>query len=115
MKGISINGSKLHEINMPLVPYNCGTLAYLRYPKNRINFQYSKDEAKLTVPTCLALEMYRVGVLPQDEKETFPICVSGKSIGLYRVVKFLYPNDHSDVVIITLLKVKSANKANSHG
>jgi hypothetical protein len=102
VKGISINGLKLHDINMPLVPYKCGVVATLRYPKERIDFEYSKGEAKLTVPTRLGVEMYRIGVLPQDENQTFPICISGKSIGSYRVVNFLYPNDHSDFVIITL-------------
>jgi len=102
MKGISINGSKLHDINMPLVPYSCGVVASLCYPKERIYFEDSKGEAKLTVPTRLAVEMYRIGILPQDENQAFPICISGKSIGSYRVVNFLYPNDHSDVVIIRL-------------
>ena len=101
MKGISINGSKLHDINMPLAPYSCGVVASLRYPKERMDFECSEGIAKLTVPTRLALEMYRTGVLPQDENQIFSICISGKSIGSYRVVKFLYPNDQSDVVVIT--------------
>ncbi len=102
MKGISINGSKLHDINMPLEPYNCGVIASLRYPKERMDFERSEDgSVKLTVPTPLVLEMYRTGVLPQDENQIFPICISGKSIGAYRVEKLLYSNDHSDVVIIT--------------
>ncbi len=102
MKGISINGSKLHDINMPLIPYSCGVVASLRYPKERIDFECSEDgNVKLTVPTRLVLEMYRTGVLPQDKNQIFPICISGKSIGAYRVVNFLYSNDHSDVVIIT--------------
>lgn len=101
MKGISINGSKLHDISMPLVPYSCGVVTSLRYPKERIKFEYQEGTVKLTVPSRLALEMYRTGVLPQDENQIFPICISGKSIGLYRVVKLLYSNDHSDVVIIT--------------
>jgi hypothetical protein len=102
VKGISINGAKLHDINMPLAPYNCGVLASLRYPKERIGFELSKDKVKLTVPTRLALEMYRIGVLPQNENQTFPVAISGKSKDLYKVVDFLYPNDHSDVVIIIL-------------
>ena len=67
-----------------------------------MDLECSEDgNVKLTVPTRLVLEMYRTGVLPQDENQIFPICISGKSIGAYRVVKFLYSNDHSDVVIIT--------------
>jgi hypothetical protein len=56
MKGISINGKKLHEIMMPLVPYeNCNSIASLRYPKQRIEFELYDDLLKLTVPSKLAL------------------------------------------------------------
>ena len=105
MKGISINGKKLHEIMMPLVPYeNCSSIASLRYPKQRIQFELNDELLKLTVPSKLALEMYRVGILPQDETLDFPVSVSGESIGNYKVVKFLYPNtvSHDDIVFITL-------------
>ena len=105
MKGISINGKKLHEIKMPLVPYeNCNSVVSLCYPKQRIEFELYDDLLKLTVPSKLALEMYRVGVLPQDESLDYPVSVSGKSIGNYKVVKFLYPNTiaHDDVVFITM-------------
>jgi hypothetical protein len=105
MEGISINGKKLHEIMMPLVPYeNCNSIASLRYPKQRIKFEFHDDLLKLTVPSKLALEMYRVGILPQDETLDFPVSVSGESIGNYKVVKFLYPNSiaHDDIVFITL-------------
>ncbi len=105
MKGISINGIKLHEIMMPLVPYdNCNSVVSQRYPKNRIEFTPCQELLKLTVPSKLALEMYRVGVLPQDESQVFPVSVSGKSIGNFKVVGFLYPNSsrYDDIVFITL-------------
>lgn len=105
MKGISINGKKLHEIMMPLVPYeNCNSVVSQSYPKQRIDFEYYDDQLKLTVPSKLALEMYRVGILPQDESLDFPVSVSGKSIRNYKVVKFLYPNRgaHDDIVFITM-------------
>ena len=105
MKGISINGKKLHEIRMPVVPYeNCNSMVLQSYPKQRIKFELHDELLKLTVPALLALEMYRVGVLPQDESLDFPVSVSGKSIGNYKVVKFLYPNAiaHDDVVFITM-------------
>ena len=105
MKGISINGKKLHEIRMPVVPYeNSNSIVLQSYPKQRIKFELCDDLLKLTVPSTLALEMYRVGVLPQDESQDFPVHVSGKSIGNYKVVKFLYPNAiaHDDIVFITM-------------
>ena len=105
MKGISINGKKLHEIRMPVVPYeNCNSIVLQGYPKQRIKFELHDDQLKLTVPALLALEMYRIGILPQDESQDFPVSVSGKSIGNYKIVKFLYPNAiaHDDVVFITM-------------
>ena len=105
MKGISINGKKLHEIMMPVVPYeNCNSIVSQCYPKQRIKFDIYDDQLKLTVSSTLALEMYRVGVLPQDESLAFPVSVSGKSIGNYKVVKFMYPNSiaYDDIVFITL-------------
>jgi len=105
MEGISINGKKLHEIMMPLVPYkNCNSVVSQCYPKQRIELKLYDELLKLTVPSKLALEMYRVGILPQDESLDFPVSVGGKSIGNYKVVKFLYPNSsaHDDIVFITL-------------
>ena len=105
MKGISINGKKLHEIMMPVVPYeNCNSIVSQGYPKQRIKFELYDEVLNLTVPSTLALEMYRVGVLPQDESLAFPVSVSGKSIGNYKVVKFMYPNSiaHHDIVFITM-------------
>ena len=105
MKGISINGKKLHEITMPLVPYeNCNSVVSQRYPKSRIVFIPCEKQLKLVLPSKLALEMYRVGVLPQDASQVFPVSISGKSIGHYNVVGFLYPNSgsHDDNVFITL-------------
>ena len=74
------------------------------YPKQCIKLEFHDDLLKLTVPSKLALEMYRVGVLPQDETLDFPVSVSGKSIGNYKVVKFLYPNTiaRDDIVFITM-------------
>ena len=105
MKGISINGKKLHEIMMPVMPYeNCSSIVSQRYPKNRIEFILDKDILKLSVPSKLALEMYRVGILPQDKNQVFPVSISGKSIGNYMIVDFLYPNSsrHDDSVYLTL-------------
>jgi len=108
MEGISINGKKLHELMMPLVPYeNCNSVVSMRYPKNRIFYEQSeKGILRLTIPSNLALEMYRIGILPQDKNHDFPVSISGKSIGNYKVVDFLYPNSssHYDIVFIKLQK-----------
>ena len=107
MKGISINGNKLHEIMMPCTAYdNCNSIISMLYPKNRIAIRLNDDRLKLTVPSRLALEMYRVGVLPQDDSLTFSVSISGKSIGKYKVVDFLHPNSarYNDNVFITMYR-----------
>ena len=108
MKGIAINGKKLHEIMMPLEQYkNCNSLISLRYPKSRILFEQDDEGLlKLKIPSNLALEMYRLGILPQDENQAFSVSVSGKSIGNYKIIGFLYPNSSmpGDIVFITIQK-----------
>ncbi|MBF0235590.1 MAG: hypothetical protein HQK62_09950 [Desulfamplus sp.] len=108
MNGISINGRYLHELRMPLVPYkNINSVVSLSYPKNRILFeQYGEGMLKLTIPSLLALEMYRVGLLPQDANNAFSVSISGKPIGNYKVVDFLYQDSsmHDGIVFITLKK-----------
>ncbi len=92
---------------MPLVPYrNCNSVASLRYPTHRIKFEQNGDEVNLTVPPMLALEMYRIGILPQDKKISFPVNISGRPIGNFRIIKFLYPNtdSHDEKIFITLHK-----------
>jgi hypothetical protein len=92
MKGISVNGKNLHEVRMFTVPYDQGMVSYLSYPKNRIGLMEDHQEIILTIPPLLAIELYRAKILPQDEEKSFPVHVSGKKIGTYRVVDFRYPN-----------------------
>ncbi len=92
---------------MPLVPYrNCNSVASLRYPIQRIEFEQNGDEVNLIVPPMLALEMYRIGILPQDKKISFPVNISGRTIGNFRIINFLYPNtdSHDEKIFITLHK-----------
>lgn len=99
---------------MPLATYeNCNSEASLCYPKRYIEFEPYDDLAKSTVPSKLALEMYRVGVLPQNESEVFPVSVSGELVGYFKVGKFLYPNSPSydDKVLLRYISSKSANDA----
>jgi len=106
MKGISINGIDLHKILMPLVPHEgCKSVSSLCYPKQRIEFESYDNMLELTIPTKLALEMYRIGIFPQDKSLAFPVTVGGKSVGQFKVIKLLYPNNlrQEDVVFITLL------------
>jgi hypothetical protein len=108
MKGICINGKKLHELMLPLVQYqNCNSVVSMQYPKHRIIFEQADGGVlKLSLPSNLALELYRTGLIPQDKNCIFPVMISGKSIGNYKVVEFLYPNstDHGGNVYLKLQK-----------
>ncbi len=56
MKGISINGKKLHVNMLPLPPYdNCSSVVSQRYPINRIIFD--QQEGGL-----LSLKKHTIGV-----------------------------------------------------
>ena len=104
MKGISIRGHKLHEVKMLMVPYNEYSVSYLSYPKNRITFKTNEDEMVLFLPPLLALELFRAKILPLDEDEEFPIHISGKKAGVFKIVDFRYPNSSSGHSVKITLK-----------
>ncbi|MBM7073676.1 hypothetical protein JQC92_16830 [Shewanella sp. 202IG2-18] len=104
MKGLTINGSKLHEVRMKLEPYSQGTVSYLVYPKSRINYQIYDDLIQLKIPSKLAVELYRTSVFPQGETESFEVHLSGKTQGRYKIVKLIYPQGHSEDVTFFLHK-----------
>ena len=96
-KTIAINGTRLDEVRMLLEPSKKGEVAYLRYPMSEI--QFARDEGKLclVVPAYLSVELYRIGILPQDVKLPVEISISGRSAGWYLVNDVRYPNpDRND-------------------
>jgi hypothetical protein len=95
MQGIAINGTMLHEVRMLMEPYQQGAISYLSYPKSRINFKIDGPKIQLSFPAMLAVELYRTGILPQNANATFPVSISGKKIGHYRVLDFRYPGLYS--------------------
>jgi hypothetical protein len=106
MKSVSLNDHRLHEVQMPLVPYSEYSSSYLRYPKHRIQCERKGDELVLKLPSFLALELYRQGILPQGNTEKITIEIGGKRIGKFVIVDFRYPNDHSGMITITLQKIR---------
>jgi len=56
----------------------------------------------LKIPPMLALELFRQGVLPQDQGAEIILSVSGKKIGTYFMSDFRYPNNHTDIITIEL-------------
>ena len=100
-QGVSINGQKLHEISMAMLPYSKGTISFLCYPKHRIQLEHQGTDLILMVPAFLALALYQQGILPQNSAEPVEIAVSGKRLGAFCVAELRYPNwDHEAVRII---------------
>ena len=42
----------------------------------------------LEIPDCLALELYRIDILPQNPAEKVTVKVGGKKVGQVKVVDF---------------------------
>jgi hypothetical protein len=102
---IAINGTRLDEVRMPLVPYANGSVASLSYPTSEIRFSRDGDTIGLVVPAYLGVELYRIGLLPQDAKAPVEISISGHSVGRYIVSDVRYPhgNDHPFGQVIFML------------
>jgi len=112
MKGISIDGQKLHEVRMLTIPYSSDAVSYLVYPRSRIIFEKTDDCIVLCIPPMLAVELYRKGILPQNEEQAVQISISGKLVGSFRVSDFRYPNTSSDR-LVTITLGRQANRSGS--
>ena len=103
MKGLAINHQMLHDVEMPMrKDYYTGNVS-LSYPKTRILYDIQDDKIELKIPAFLALELYRKGFIPQDPEVTFPVSLSGKKTGMYRLADLRYP-DTGENISITLIK-----------
>jgi hypothetical protein len=112
MTNVAINGYKLHEVQMLLVPYNANTISYLKYPEHRIESKTEGDKLFLRIPAFLAVELYRRAILPQNPAQDVSIHVNEKDIGQFVVIDFRYPhslNYDRDIVSITLQRVDQEN------
>ncbi|MBG6221807.1 MULTISPECIES: hypothetical protein [unclassified Janthinobacterium] len=111
MQEIAINGTPLHEVQMLTVPYQKGSISYLRYPTTRIAFTAEEDTIQLKVPPMLAIELYRTGILPQDAQAGVSVSISGKNVGMYLVADFRYPavgSGSSETISILLSRADGA-------
>jgi hypothetical protein len=88
---IAINGTRLDEVRMPLEPHSHGVVSSLSYPMSE--FRLSRDAGKicLVVPAYVGVELYRIGILPQDVLIPVEISISGRSAGRYLVSDVRYP------------------------
>jgi hypothetical protein len=109
---IAINGTKLDEVRMPMKPPGNNTLAYLSYPMSQIRCSRDVCGLCLSVPAYLAVELYRIGILPQDENLPVEISIDGRAPGWYTVSDVRYP-DRTDSpfgeVTFTLAHVRHGN------
>lgn len=99
MKGIEINGSKLHEVGLYQNPYSPSVCVTLRYPKSRIRYSLEISKSYLEVPSLLAVELYRGGIIPQNPDKPLIIKESGRKVGVFLVKKVIYPSSCSDQLV----------------
>ena len=92
MKGIEINGNKLHEVGLYQRPHAPGVSVTLRYPKQRIQYSFEIGKSYIEVPSLLAVELYRSGIIPQNLGGTLIIKESGRQVGVFLVKKVIYPD-----------------------
>jgi hypothetical protein len=115
-RSIAINGAELDEVRMPLEPYGNGTLSYLSYPKSEIMLSHNDSSICMIVPAYLSVELYRIGILPQDVKTPVEIAVGGRSVGRYVVSDVRYPHRSDSPfgrVTFTLTRVPQGNTRNA--
>jgi hypothetical protein len=113
---IAINGTRLDQVRMPLEPYGNGTVSYLSYPMSGIRFSRDDDKICLVVPAYLSVELYRIGILPQDVNTPVEISVGGRSAGRYVVSDVRYPtwsDSPFGQVTFTLTRVLQGNAGNA--
>jgi len=91
-KAVAINGTRLDKMLMPMEPYGNGVLAYLSYPKSQIRLSDNGGGLTLVVPAYIAVELYRIGILPQDVNTSVKISIGGRSAGSYQVSDVRYPH-----------------------
>jgi hypothetical protein len=89
---IAINGTKLDEVRMPMKPPDNKTVAYLSYPISQIRCSRDACGLCLVVPAYLAVELYRICILPQDENLPVEISIDGRASGWYTVSDVRYPD-----------------------
>jgi hypothetical protein len=105
---IAINGTRLDEVRMPLPPYAKGVVSSLLYPMSAIRLERDEGTICLVLPAYLSVELYRVGILPQEAKSPVEISIGGRSAGQYVVSDVRYPTGNDEpfgAVTFTLTRV----------
>ncbi len=114
-KTIAINGTRLDQVPMPMEPYGDGVELSFYYPKNQVRFARDDRGLHLVMPTFLAVELYRTGVLPQDVSIPVTIAIGGRPVGKHLISDVRYPNTISKAheVNFTLTRVRQRSPRTS--
>ncbi len=67
MTEIAINGTALHRVQLLLEPEVSGSVVHLSYPSERLRAVQDGDELELMIPAFLTLELYRLGLLSEED------------------------------------------------
>ena len=96
MTKIAINGSPLHRVQLLLEPELPGSMVHLSYPSERLHAVLDGDELNLLLPAFLSLELYRLGLLSEEDNAAHEISVEGKHLGTFYFGELEYPNRLGD-------------------
>ena len=99
MEGIEINGNKLYDIRLHQRSFDPGITVTMRYPEHRIQYCFKIGVSYIEVPSLLAVELYRIGIIPQNPEKTFFIKENGRQVGIFFVKKVVYPDSLSNDVV----------------
>ena len=104
MTEIVINGTPLHRVQLLLDPEVEGSLAHLSYPSDRLRAVQDGDDLELLVPAFLTLELYRLGLLSEEDNAAHEIAVDGKHLGTFYFGELEYPHRPGDEKRIKMFK-----------
>ena len=90
-KTIAINGTRLDQVRMPAEPFCKGVVSSLSYPMSQIRLSRDEDMLRLVLPAYLSVELYRIGILPQDVSTPVRISIGGRPAGQFLVSDVRYP------------------------
>ncbi len=114
---IAINGTRLDKVHMLVEPFSKGVISSLSYPTSQIRYSRNEGTLRLVLPAYLSVELYRIGILPQDVNTPVRISIGGRPVGRYIVSDVRYPiqsNSPFGQVTFTLTRVLQ-RKARSAG
>ena len=109
---IAINGTRLDKVRMPAEPFSKGVILSLSYPTSQIRYSLDEGTLCLVLPAYLSVELYRIGILPQDVNIPVRISIGGRPVGRYIVSDVRYPTQNDSPfgqVTFTLTRVLQRN------